>query len=334
MKIKIGNKWVGENSPLFIVAEGGINHNGSLKIAKKIVERAAISGADAVKFQTFKAEDMASPASKFFKIFKKIELSSNDFKELADYAKSQKIIFLSTPFSEKSVDLLCKIKVPAFKIASGDITHIPLLAYAAKKKKPMIISTGMSYLSEIKFAVKKILSTGNKKIILLHSNSAYPTPPKEVNLNAIFTLKKNFEFPIGFSDNGSGLQIPLTAVAIGINVLEKHFTINKKLKGPDQKFSSDPKEFRNLVVQARALEKILGDGKKIPQKSEANNRILARRSIIAQQKIFKGEKIQKRMIKIQRPAKGIPPKDFSKVLGRKVRKDINKFQPITWKHLI
>jgi len=334
MRIKISNKWIGEDKPVFIVAEAGINHNGRVKIAKQLIEKAREVGADAVKFQTFKARDLVSPQSNYFTLFKKVELEPSVFGELSDFAKSNGILFFSTPFSEESVDILSKIKIPMFKISSGDLTHLPLIKYVASKKKPVIISTGMANLEEIRDAVKAISSCGNQKIIIMHSISSYPTPPSEVNLKAISTLKKIFAFPIGYSDNGSGLEIPLMAITVGAKILEKHFTLNKNMKGPDHSFSADPKEFKELVKRAREIDELLGNGKKCPQPSEMKNLINARRSIFSNTTIYKGTKITKEMIKIRRPATGIAPAFLQKVLGRRVNKIIHNNEPLKWSNLI
>jgi len=333
LKIRIKNKFIGDDQPVFVVAEAGINHNGNIKIAKKMINEAQKIGADAIKFQTFKAEDLATPNSTFFKIFKKMELEISDFEELSDYAKSKEIIFCSTPFSEQAVDSLSKLKIPFFKISSGDLTHIPLLRYAATKRKPIIISTGMGNMDEIKNAVKTIEMENNKKIIIMHSISSYPPPPEDVNLNALKTLKNKFGYPIGFSDNGSDIIASSVAVVLGAKIIEKHFTINKKLSGPDQKISSDPKEFRLLIKNIRNIEKMMGDGEKKPQSSEKENRILARRSITSNEIIPKGIKIQKNMISIRRPAQGIEPKFIKKIIGKKTKKQILANTPITWDQL-
>ena len=329
-KIKIGKYWVGESKPTFVIAEGGINHNGKLKLAKKIIEKAKSSGANAVKFQTFTASDLASTKSKYYKIFKKLELNNNEFEELSDYAKKKEIIFLSTPFSNNAIDTLSKIKVPAFKIASGDLTNIPLIEYASAKNKPMIISTGMSNLNEIKEAIKVIKKQKNSEIILMHSVSAYPTPYNDVNLKGIQTLKDKFPYIVGFSDNGNDLRVPEIAVAMGAKIIEKHFTINKKLDGPDQKLSADPIELKNIIKNIRKIEEMMGDGVKKCQPSELQNIIAARRSITARREIMVGEKISKEIIDFKRPATGIEPKFIEKILGKKVKNKIGKDESIKW----
>jgi len=333
LKIKIANRWIGDQSPVFLVAEGGINHNGNIKIAKKLVEKAQKCGADAIKFQTFKAIDLASVSSNYFKLFKKLELKNEEFAELSDFAKSHGIIFFSTPFSIEAVDLLVKLKIPAFKIASGDLTNIPLIKYASSKKKPIIISTGMSNLSEIKNAINAVHSMGNKKIIIMHSVSSYPTIPEEVNLKAMLTIQSKFHYPTGYSDNGNELLVPIIAAALGANIIEKHFTLNRKYKGPDHKLSADPKQFTELANKIRLIKQIVGDGIKRCQPSELKNKTNTRRSIITETAIPKGSKIKQEMIGIKRPAIGIEPKFIGKILGKTILKKIKAGEPLQWKYI-
>jgi len=330
VNIRIGRRTIGKSFPSFLIAEGGINHNGSIKIGKKIIEKASECKVDAIKFQTFKADDLTSKKSVYYKLFKKLELDENDFGELSDYAKVNNLIFLSTPFSNSAVDMLTKINVPAFKISSGDLTHIPLLKYAALKKKPMIISTGMANNKEIDNAIKAIKKSGNNKIIILHSISAYPTPEDEENLLTIQTLSKKYPYPVGFSDNGGGPLVPIIATALGAKLIEKHFTINKKLKGPDHKISANPGEMKDMVKNIRLVEKMFGSGIKKCQNSERSNLINARRSITATINIPKGTKITKSMIGIKRPAHGINPEFFEKVIGKFTKNTLNVDQSIRW----
>jgi len=321
MEIKIKNKKIGEQHPAFVIAEGGINHNGSVKIAKKLVLKASEIGSNAIKFQTFSASDLTSVKSKYYKLFKKLELNESQFGEISDYAKEHDIIFLSTPFSENAVDILNRLKVPAFKIASGDLTDIPLIKYASSKNKTMIISTGMGIINEVKEAVMAIKSQSNKKIIILHSVSAYPTPSKEANLRSILTLKNTFKVPVGYSDNGNNMFVPLIAVAIGAKIIEKHFTLRNNMKGPDHKLSANPNEFKEMVNKIRMVEEIMGDGDKRCQPSEFENRTHARRSITANMLIPKNVKIKSSMISNKRPAKGIEPKFWNKILGKKYKEN-------------
>jgi len=333
MTIKIKNRKIGKSHPVFVIAEVGINHNGDKNIAKKLIKMAKNAGADAVKFQTFRAEDLVSKNSKFYSLFKKLELSDGIFKELAKFSKKQGIIFLSTPFSEKAVDLLVECNCSAFKIASGDLTNIPLIKYAAKKQKPMIISTGMSTLEEIKEAVKSIKSQKNNQIIILHSISGYPTPLEEANLNSIPFLSKKFSYPIGFSDNGSSKIVPQVATALGACVIEKHFTFDKKAIGPDHQISSDVKELTEIIENIKNIKLTLGNYEKSYQKCEKENRIHARRGIVANQEIQKNSKIKKNMISIKRPALGMPPKDIKKILNKITKRKIKSDEPINWKDL-
>ena len=330
MKIKIFDRWIGEKQPAFIIAEAGINHNGSLTTAKKLILEAKQSNADAIKFQTFSANDLASKKSKFYDLFKKLELSYDQFAELSDYAKSNNIIFLSTPFSFDAVDLLTKLKVPAFKIASGDLTNLPLIKYAASKNKPMIISTGMSDMSEVFDAIKTICSTKNNKISVMHSVSGYPTPIDQVNLNVMQTIAKKIPYPIGFSDNGSNDLVPIISVAMGAKLIEKHFTLNKKMKGPDHSISCDPKQLKKIVMNIRMTEKMFGTDKKSCQSSELTNKTLARRSIITLNDISKNTIITKNLVGIKRPATGIEPKFFNKVIGKKTKRKIKAETPLKW----
>jgi N,N'-diacetyllegionaminate synthase len=333
MELKIKNKKIGKNNPTFVIAEGGINHNGSVKIAKKLILKAAEIGSDAIKFQTFTASDLTSTKSKYYKIFKKLELNESQFGEISDFAKNHNIIFLSTPFSENAVDILDKLKVPVFKIASGDLTHIPLIKYASSKNKPMIISSGMGTIEEVNDAVKTIKSQKNNKIAIMHSVSAYPTPHNESNLKAILTLQNNFEVPIGYSDNGNNLLIPLIAVSIGAKIIEKHFTLSKKMKGPDHELSANPKEFKEMISKIKIIEESLGDGKKQCQQSEFENMIQSRRSITTNIKIPKNIKIEQSMISIKRPATGIEPKFINSVIGKITKKAIGKDESVEWKNI-
>lgn len=333
MKIKIGSKSIGDSSPTFTIAEVGINHNGSVNLAKKIIDKAVEANVDAVKFQTFKTEERDSPRSANFKLLKKLELDSSSFAELSDHAKSNRIIFFSTPFSNSTVDLLSKIDVPAFKISSGDLTDTHLLEYASAKQKPIIISTGMANLQEVREAVRAIRKQKNKKIIIMHSVSAYPIPLHEANLNAIRTLGAKFSCPIGFSDNGPDMTLPLYAVAVGAKLIEKHFTLSKKLDGPDHKISMNPREMSLLIKKIKELELILGDGIKRCQKSELKNRTSIRRCITMIKDARKGEKITLDNIDFLKPCTGIAPTFFSMVIGKKLSKNKKMFSPLKWRDI-
>ena len=321
--LKIGKKKIGIDSPAFIIAEAGINHNGELKIAKKLIDSAKRCNVDAVKFQTFTADDLASTKSSYYKLFKKVELSESDFSEISDYAKQKDIIFLSTPFSNNAVDILSKMKIPAFKISSGDLTDLPLINYVAKKNKPVLLSTGMATFNEIKNAVNEILKTKNRKIGLFHSVSAYPTPYSQTNLLAMQTMMKEFSYPIGYSDNGPDMLVPEVAVSMGAKLIEKHFTLDKNMPGPDQKLSLNLNELSELVKGCKAVKLALGDSKKILVKEKPILKF-ARESVVSLKKISKGEKFSEKNISTKRPATGdIPAKDYYKIIGRSAKRNIS-----------
>lgn len=328
--IKIGSKIIGEGGAVFIIAEAGINHNGKLQQAKKLIKKAAKVGADAVKFQTFKAESLCSRGSEYFELFKSLELSKAEWAEIAKLAQSLGIIFLSTPVSEESADLLDNLGVPAFKVASGDLTHLPFLKYIAKKNKPIILSTGMSTLAEIDEALNAIYSVGNKAVVLLHCVSNYPTNVEDVNLNAIKTLEQAFKLPVGFSDHTIGTIVPVAAVSLGAKVIEKHFTLDKNLPGPDHKLSLNPDEFKEMAGNIRIIEQALGDGVKAPCESETKVRETLRRSIVANANIPRGTIITKDMLKVARPGSGIEPKFIDIVVGRTAKQDIQADEILSW----
>jgi len=336
-KIKIGNKIIREGNPCFIIAEAGVNHNGDIKLAKKLVDVAKEAGADAVKFQTFKAENvvtenaaMASYQKRNIKkketqqeMLKEMELDYKDFIRLKKYCDKKKIIFLSTPHSEDAIDFLEDL-VPAYKVGSGDLTNLPFLEKIAKKKKPIILSTGMATLSEVKEAVRTIKRAKNNKIILLHCTTNYPCSLEEVNLRAMLTLKKEFNLPVGYSDHTLGILVPVMAVTMGARVLEKHFTLDKHLPGPDHKASLEPDELKEMIKAVRNVEKTLGNGIKKPTRSEEKIKKVARKSIVAKVDVPKGVKITKDMLDIKRPGTGIEPKYLKRIIGRKSKKNIKK----------
>ena len=344
MKIKIENKSIGEKNPCFIIAEAGVNHNGKLSLAKKLIEAAKEAGVDAIKFQTFKAENLVTKNTKMAKyqkrntereenqleMLKRSELSYKDFIKLKKYCDKKKIIFLSTPHSEDAIDFLEPL-TPAYKIGSGDLTNIPFLKKIAKKKKPIILSTGMATLNEVKEAVKTIKKAGNNKIILLHCTTCYPCPFKEVNLKAILTLKKEFNLPVGYSDHTLGIVVPIMAVALGAAIIEKHFTLDKNLPGPDHKASLEPQELKEMVKLIRDTEKVLGSNIKKPTKSEEKIKKVVRKSIVARVGIPKNTKITKDVLIIKRPGTGIKPKYMKKVLGKRTKINIKKEDLIRWK---
>jgi N,N'-diacetyllegionaminate synthase len=334
--IEISDSLVGLGYPCFIIAEAGVNHNGSLEMARELVDVAVQAGADAIKFQTFKAENVVSsqaPKAKYqlkttdagesqMDMVKRLELSFDAFRELYDYCHEKGILFMSTPFDEESVDFLDDLGVTVFKIPSGEITNIPFLEYVASKGKPMVISTGMSYLGEVETTVRTIEKTGNCDFVLLHCVSNYPADPLDVNLYAMQTMSKAFNVPVGYSDHTLGIAISLAAVALGACVIEKHFTLDCSLPGPDHQASLEPKYLTKLVRGIRMVEASLGHGRKEPAKSEANTSSVARRSLVSTQDIQSGTVLTEDMVSIKRPGTGLPPAMGPYLIGRTVRTPI------------
>lgn len=334
--IQISNKELKPEGPVFIIAEAGVNHNGELSLAKKLIEAARDSGVDAVKFQLFSADKLVTKTARQaayqsenlgktesqYEMLKRLELPEADFVELKAYAESFGMIFMATPFDESAIDYLFELGVKAFKVGSGDLTNIPYLIHMAKKDLPMIVSTGMATMDEVYAAKTAILSTGNDALIFLHCTSNYPTPYQDANLRAMHTLANATGSLPGYSDHTEGIWVPATAVAMGAIVIEKHFTLDKNMEGPDHKASLEPGELAAMVKQIRQTEIILGKADKEPTASELEVAKVARKSIIAAQDILAGSIITAEMLAIKRPGTGIPPGEFSSLLGKKARRDI------------
>ncbi|OHA13816.1 MAG: N-acetylneuraminate synthase [Candidatus Tagabacteria bacterium RIFCSPLOWO2_01_FULL_39_11] len=342
MEIKIGNKKIGDGNKTFIVAELGINHNGNLNLAKKMIAAAKKAGADAVKLQSFVTEDFVgdknlaytykSQGKKVtesqYRMFKRNELNRKKQKELFGYAKKIGTIIFSTPQdnSFKTVDYLCgkEINMPAIKVGSDDLTNLPMLAYYAKKNKPMIISTGMSTLEEIKDAVNTIKKY-NDKIVILKCTSLYPAPPGEANLAQIKTLEKIYkDCVIGYSDHTEGSTAAVIAVILGAKIIEKHFTLDKNLPGPDHWFAADPKELEFLVKQVREAEQMPGSSEFKLSPKELEMKKIARRSIMLANPVKKGEKIKAQDLEVKRPGTGLPPKYLPKIIGKIAKRNFKK----------
>jgi len=331
--IKIANRSIGHHHSCFIIAEAGVNHNGRLDMALRLVDAAVASSANAVKFQTFKAEavvTMTAPKAIYqqqttgedesqLAMIKSLQLTYEQFKEIKEYCDKKGIFFLSTPFDYESVDFLHELGVSAFKIASGEITNYPLLKYIARKGKPIILSTGMSYLGEVEQALQAIYHTGNHDVILLHCVSNYPPDPAEVNLRAMQTMATAFGVPVGYSDHTVGIEVSLAAVALGACVIEKHFTLDCTMPGPDHRASLEPNELTALVKSIRTIETSLGNGKKEPAISEKNTADVARRSLVAACDIQSGTVLTEEHIAIKRPGTGLPPSVREYLIGRKAR---------------
>jgi len=325
----------------FIIAEAGVNHDGSLKKALKLINVAASVGADAVKFQTFKAEALATknaPKANYqiknsfkkketqYEMLKKLEFSDKMHKACIKRCKKKKILFISSAFDIKNLLYLKKLNIKIFKVPSGEINNIPYLETLGKFNKKIILSTGMSNIREIKLAINTLIKNGTNrsKISLLQCTSAYPAPPEEINLRTILTLKKKFKLIVGLSDHSAGVSAPPAAVSLGAKIIEKHITLNKNLKGPDHKASLDPKEFRTMVNNIRIVEKMLGSFLKKITKSEKKNIKIVRKSIVALKDISKNERFSELNITCKRPGTGIKPVYFKKILGKKSKKNFKK----------
>jgi N-acetylneuraminate synthase/N,N'-diacetyllegionaminate synthase len=334
--ISVAGRKVGANHPCFIIAEAGVNHNGSLEMARQLVDVAVRAGADAVKFQTFKAEKVVSatapkaeyqlqttsPAESQLDMIRRLELPSDAFRELQAYCHQQGILFISSPFDHESADLLDNLKVPAFKIGSGEITNLPLLAHVARKGRPMLVSTGMSTLDEVAVALDTIRRAGASQLVLLHCVSNYPANPADANLHAMNAMADTFQVPVGFSDHTQGITVAVAAVALGACILEKHFTLDRTLPGPDHLASLEPRELRELVEAVRTVTSALGDGRKQPAASEANTAAVARRSLVAARHIAAGTRLTQELIAILRPGTGLPPAMRDQLVGRVAKTDI------------
>jgi len=325
---------------IIIIAEAGVNHNGSIDLAKKLIDVAVQAGVDYVKFQTFKTELAVSKNTKKaeyqkqttnaeesqFDMIKKLELDKKAHIELIDYCNKKNIKFISSPFDLESIDLLYELNIPLYKIPSGEITNYPYLKKIAEKKLPVIMSTGMANMREIGDAFDVLLENGLQKtqITILHTNTEYPTPIQDVNLKAMLTIKKEFDVEVGYSDHTNGIEVDIAAAALGARVIEKHFTLDKTMKGPDHKASLEPKELIAMVKAIRNIEVALGSGIKKASPSETKNIPIARKSIVAKQNIKKGTIFSKENITVKRPGTGISPMRWNDILGQQAIKDFNK----------
>ncbi len=323
---------------IFIIAEAGVNHNGDINLAKKLIDVAVDAGVDAVKFQTFKAEKLVSKNTKKakyqqenmqetddsqFNMLKKLELGIDTHHELINYCKAKNIIFLSTPFDHDSIELLNDLELEIFKIPSGEITNLPYLRKIGSLKKQVILSTGMADIGEIEDALNILVEAGTRKdnITVLHANTMYPTPMEDVNLKAMVTIGNTFNVAYGYSDHTLGIEVPVAAVAMGASCIEKHFTLSKTMKGPDHKASLEPNELKEMVKAIRNIELALGSSVKKPSKSEILNKEVARKSIVATCEIKKGEIFTEENLAIKRPGNGISPMRWDEVVGSVASKD-------------
>lgn len=341
----IGQRLIGGDAGSFIIAEIGINHDGSLSRAVQLIDAAAEAGADAVKFQSYRTDRLLieSPdryaqqqegTESAYQMLRRCELSWEDQEKLRKHAAGRGIEFLSTPFDEESADFLDSIGVPAFKIASGDLTHVFLLRRVAAKRKPIFLSTGMAYLDEVADAIDTLNSAGAEDIVPMHCVSAYPASPEQMNLRSLHTMRSHFGLPVGLSDHTRGILVTLSAVALGAVVVEKHFTLDKNAPGPDHNLSMDPDDLKQLIRSVREMESSLGDGRKRPSDAEQSARVLARRSIVAAVDIPRHETILPHMLTYKRPASGLEPRYAEQVIGMSAGRDIAKDTAIRWEDLI
>ena len=342
-RVRIGERWVGDGEPCFVIAEAGANHNRDLGMARELIDVAARAGADAVKFQTYSAETLYSKKTPRFTylegvsdkdtwdLIKEIELPREWQAELAAYAASKGIPFLSSPFDHRAVDELAALGVPAYKIASFEIVDLPLIAHAAAKQVPMILSTGLATYEDVADALEACRAAGNPDAILLQCASLYPAPPRRINLRAMATLRQAFGVPAGLSDHSLGIHVAVAGAALGAAVIEKHFTLDRKLPGPDHPFAIEPGELEAMVRQIREVEAALGDGLKLgPAPEEIEMHQKARRSLVAARDIPRGTSIDRSMIAIKRPGHGIRPKLVDLVVGRVAKVDIEEDTVLTW----
>ena len=322
---------------VFIIAEAGVNHNGSVELAKKLIDVASEAGVDAVKFQTFKTENLVSKNAQKadyqkettdttesqFDMIKKLELDLTTHHELIGYCKTKNIMFLSTPFDHDSIDMLCDLGLEIFKVPSGEITNLPYLRHIGALNKVVILSTGMANIGEVEDALDVLIDAGTDKnnITVLHANTMYPTPMQDVNLRAMKTIGHTFDIAYGYSDHTLGIEVDVAAVAMGASVIEKHFTLDKTMEGPDHKASLEPDELIAMVKAIRNIELALGSSVKKPSPSEKPNMAIARKSIVANQIIKKGDILSEDNLAIKRPGSGINPMRWDDIIGTVAQKD-------------
>ena len=345
MSVRIGNRNVGPGHAPYVIAEAGSNHNRDIGVARALIDTAAAAGADAVKFQTFTADALvartADPIATLtdefgqygrtvHEMFAAVEMPVEWLPQLRDYSEQKGITFLSTPFDEHSADLLEQLDMPAYKIASYEVVHLPLIRHIARKGKPVLISTGMASLGEIEEAVAAVRAEGNNQVAIFHCPIGYPVPPEHVNLAVIDTLRQTFGIPVGLSDHTRGVAIPIAAVARGADLIEKHYTLDRSQKGPDHGFAIEPDELKALVDGCRDAFTAIGDPRKVCLPSEQLHYVRGRRSLFAATSIPAGTTITGDMLAILRPGTGLAPKHRDAVIGRRARRSLAAFDPIKW----
>src|SRR3989344_2607966 len=345
--MRIGTKTIGEGAQVFIIAEAGVNHNGDMALAHKLIDAAADAGADAVKFQTFTSEELVSedaPQAAYqtantgkeesqISMLRNLVLPHKEHSALKKYAEENGLVFLSTPFSIPDADFLETLGIAAYKIPSGELTNLPFLAHIAKKKKPILLSTGMGTLEEVREAIAILQKNGATEIALFHCTSEYPAPPADINLRAMQTLAGEFGFPTGLSDHSEGISVAIAATALGACILEKHFTLDRALPGPDHKASLEPSELKEMIRCIRTVEQSLGSPEKKPTAGELDTASVARKSVVARRDIAEGACIAFEDIYIVRPGTGIQPKHFDEVVGKTTKQKISLGMPLQWSML-
>ncbi len=334
-EMDLGTRRIGAGHPCFVIAEAGVNHNGDMELARRLVDAAADAGADAVKFQTIRADRLVTadaPKATYqqettgteesqYEMLRRLELSPEAHRMLAAHCRDRGILFISTPFDEESGEFLCELGVPLLKIPSGEVTNLPYLAHLAALGRPLILSTGMSYLGEVDTAVRTIEQSGNPPLALLHCVSNYPAAAEDVNLRAMETMRVAFGVPVGYSDHTTGDEVTLAAVALGACIIEKHFTLDRELPGPDHRASLEPAELAAAVRGIRKVEAALGSGRKEPAASEANTAEVARRSLVLARDLPAGTTLTAEMMVLRRPGTGLAAALRPLLVGRVLRQD-------------
>jgi N-acetylneuraminate synthase/N,N'-diacetyllegionaminate synthase len=346
LRVEISGHLIGDGKPCFVIAEAGVNHNGDVELGKKLIEAAKFAGADAVKFQAFRAERLASSGARKatyqntvagddsqLEMLRKLELTEDEFRVLSNHSRKKGVVFLSSAFDFESADLLDRLGVVAYKMGSGELTNLPLLRYIGGKGRPVILSSGMSTMEEVEEALEAVKGAGCDRIVLLHCVSSYPTRAEDANLRVIRTLRDRFGVLVGFSDHTLSLVIPAASVALGAVIVEKHLTLDHNLPGPDHGMSLEPDEFNEMVKNIREVEASLGDGVKRVTESEKGVREVARRSVVAVVDIPAGTSITREMLDIKRPGTGIEPKRIDEVVGKRAKRLIKRDELIAWDSL-
>ena len=330
-------------SKVYIIAEAGVNHNGDKQLAFRLCDAAKEAGVDAVKFQTWKTEKIVTKSAALadyqennisdkgasqYEMLKQLELSYDEFVEVRDYCNQIGIQFLSTPDTEEDMDFLLGLGIPVLKIGSGEVTNIPFLRAIGKRQRKVILSTGMSTLADVEKAYNTLMENGAKEVALLHCTTNYPCPYNEVNLQAMQTLKAAFKCQVGYSDHTMGIEVPIAAVAMGAEIIEKHFTLDKNMEGPDHKASLEPQELKQMVISIRNIEKAMGDGIKRPNASEQKNAEVVLKRIIAKEPIRKGDLLSEDNLALLRSSEGIPAKYWDLIAGKPAKRDYKEDEPI------